>query len=131
MKELDILLRESSASCILSWSQEKALAETTGISLREIEERALTLGILPMRYKRNRNSFSIKDQHRLLRSRVAVIGCGGLGGFVIEELCRLGVGAIQAWDYDDFAEHNLNRQVLLTIDLIGQDTGTDVGPAQT
>ncbi len=120
MKELDVLLRESCASGILSWSQEKTMAEAAGLSLRELEDRALTLGILPIRYKRNRKSFNIEDQHRLLHSRVTVIGCGGLGGFVIEELCRLGVGAIQAWDYDDFAEHNLNRQLLLTMKLIGQ-----------
>lgn len=120
MKELDVLLRESSASGFLSWSQEKGLADAAGLSLREIEDRALTLGILPMRYKRNHKTFSIEDQHRLFHSRVAVIGCGGLGGFVIEELCRLGVGAIQAWDYDDFAEHNLNRQLLSSMELIGQ-----------
>lgn len=120
MEKLDVLLRKCGASGFLSWSQEKALAEALRLSLNEIEDRALTLGILPMRYKRNLKTLSIEDQRRLFHSRVAVIGCGGLGGFVIEELCRLGIGAIQAWDYDDFVEHNLNRQLLLTMELIGQ-----------
>ena len=52
------------------------------------------------------------DQLRLFRSRVAVIGCGGLGGYLIEQLARLGVGTLVLVDPDVFEEHNLNRQLL-------------------
>src|SRR6185369_3162533 len=76
-----------------------------------VEEVALDRGILPARYQRNRKAISVQDQLTLFRSRVAVIGCGGLGGYVVEELARLGVGTIVVIDPDVFEEHNLNRQL--------------------
>ena len=51
---------------------------------------------------------------------VAVIGCGGLGGYAVEYLVRLGVGKIVAVDGDVFCESNLNRQLLCTRDTIGK-----------
>lgn len=51
---------------------------------------------------------------------VAVIGCGGLGGYAVEYLVRLGVGRIIAVDGDVFSESNLNRQLLCTRDNIGE-----------
>ena len=50
------------------------------------------------RYERNIPALS--DQEcRLLRSkRVAVIGCGGIGGYLIELLARIGVGYIRTVD---------------------------------
>jgi molybdopterin/thiamine biosynthesis adenylyltransferase len=51
---------------------------------------------------------------------VAIVGCGGLGGYVIEELARLGVGSITAWDYDCFEEHNINRQLNAQLNNLGQ-----------
>lgn len=74
---------------------------------------------MPARYQRNLSMVSIDEQLLLFRSRVAVIGCGGLGGYVIEELARLGVGTIIAIDPDVFEEHNLNRQLLSKPALIG------------
>jgi len=49
-----------------------------------------------------------------------VVGCGGLGGYVIEELARLGVGRIVVIDPDVFEEHNLNRQLLSSPDNLGR-----------
>ncbi len=43
---------------------------------------------------------------------MCVVGCGGLGGYVIEMLGRLGVGWITAIDGDRFDGTNLNRQIL-------------------
>jgi molybdopterin/thiamine biosynthesis adenylyltransferase len=55
----------------------------------------------------------------LFRSRVAVIGCGGLGGYVVEELSRMGVGNIVVIDPDVFEEHNLNRQLFSSTENLG------------
>ncbi len=77
------------------------------------------MGLLPARYQRNRQGFTIDQQLKLFRSRVAVIGSGGLGGYVIEELARLGIGTIVAVDPDVFVEHNLNRQLLSTPEMLG------------
>lgn len=78
----------------------------------EVEGVALEAGLLPARYQRNRNTVSQEDQLKLFRSRAAIVGCGGLGGYIIEQLARLGVGQITAIDPDVFEEHNLNRQLL-------------------
>ena len=53
------------------------------------------------------------------KSCVCVVGCGGLGGYVSEYLIRLGVGSIIAVDGDRFAQSNLNRQILCTLNTLG------------
>lgn len=63
------------------------------------------------RYDRNR-IFSMSQQAELSDKKVAVIGCGGLGGYAIEMLARAGVGHIVCCDGDYFSESNLNRQLL-------------------
>src|SRR6185369_11130027 len=47
-------------------------------------------------------------------------GCGGLGGYIIEQLARLGVGELVVVDPDVFEEHNLNRQILSSLDNLGK-----------
>ena len=119
-EELARLICKSGEDARLSWSDQVKLTEETGVTLREVEEMALAQGILPVRYQRNVNAISIEDQYSLSKSRVAVVGCGGLGGYVIEELARLGVGFITAWDYDCFEEHNINRQLNAQLNNLGQ-----------
>jgi molybdopterin/thiamine biosynthesis adenylyltransferase len=97
---------------LVPWSVQREAAERFGKSLAEMESAALEAGFLPGRYRRNRETVSAADQLRLFRSRVAVIGCGGLGGYVVEQLARLGVGTLVLVDPDVFEEHNLNRQLL-------------------
>lgn len=85
-----------------------------------VQEEALR-GRMPLEcYRRNPETIPIAQQHTLFRSRAAVIGCGGLGGYIIEELARTGVGTIVAVDPDSFAESNLNRQLLCTRRTIGR-----------
>ncbi len=64
------------------------------------------------RYSRNIPAITPEEQDALGRSRVLVLGCGGLGGYIIENLLRMGVGHITAVDGDVFDESNLNRQLL-------------------
>ena len=64
------------------------------------------------RYIRNLNALSEEDCEKLSAARIAVVGCGGLGGYVIENLARIGVGFIRAIDGDVIEESNLNRQLL-------------------
>ncbi len=72
------------------------------------------------RYKRNENMLSPDENKRLRSFRVAVVGCGGLGGHIIEMLARLGVGHLTCIDADVFEVTNLNRQLLSTPDNLGQ-----------
>lgn len=64
------------------------------------------------RYIKNMNMLSKEENERLKGFKVCVIGCGGLGGYIIEMLGRLGIGHITAVDGDKFDETNLNRQLL-------------------
>ncbi len=72
------------------------------------------------RYSRNLFSITRDENLRLRQSRVCVVGCGGLGGHIIEMLGRLGVGTITAVDGDVLDETNLNRQILSNELTIGQ-----------
>lgn len=76
--------------------------------------------IMEERYIRNIPAISAADQELIGNSHVLVIGCGGLGGYIIEYLARLGVGKITAVDGDVFSESNLNRQLLCTVSNIGK-----------
>ncbi len=71
------------------------------------------------RYKRNL-IFTENEQANLKDKCVAILGIGGLGGYVFEELVRIGVGKIIACDFDVFSETNLNRQLLSTEINIGE-----------
>lgn len=64
------------------------------------------------RYDRNIGTITIEEQQLLKTKSVCVIGCGGLGGGVIENLTRMGVGHLTVVDGDSFDVSNLNRQVL-------------------
>ena len=114
------VLEERATDGVLPWAVQCAAVERYGWSCAAVEELALVHGLLPARYQRNRGMISVAEQLQLFRSRIAVIGCGGLGGYVIEELARLGVGEIIAVDPDVFEEHNLNRQLLATPRNLGK-----------
>ncbi|MCR3923345.1 MAG: HesA/MoeB/ThiF family protein [Firmicutes bacterium] len=73
-----------------------------------------------MRYLRNKTTISAQENDVLKASKVCVVGCGGLGGYSIEMLGRVGVGTITAIDGDVFDETNLNRQLLANEATIGQ-----------
>ena len=51
---------------------------------------------------------------RLAQARVAVFGCGGVGGYAIEVLARSAVGAIDLFDNDTVSLTNINRQLFAT-----------------
>ena len=63
-------------------------------------------------YARNFDAISSAEQSVLTQKTVFVVGCGGLGGYVVEYLGRLGVGRLVVADPDLFEVSNLNRQLL-------------------
>ncbi len=120
MEQVKRYLAEQAQGDLLPWSAQTGAAARFDMSLGAVEELALAEGLLPARYQRNRTIISAAQQLQLFRSKVAVIGCGGLGGYILEELARLGVGHMVAVDPDSFEEHNLNRQLLSSPDFLGQ-----------
>lgn len=71
------------------------------------------------RYERNIPALSEAECEILHRKRVLVVGCGGLGGHLIDMLARLGVGFLRVVDGDVFEPSNLNRQLLSEVPLLG------------
>ena len=57
---------------------------------------------------------------KLKKSRVAVFGIGGVGGYVCEALVRSGVGAFDLIDDDKVCLTNLNRQIIATRRTVGK-----------
>lgn len=98
----------------------KNMAQKYAVSPLEIEIAALQSKLIPARYERNYHTISLSEQIKLLSSTVAVIGCGGLGGNIIEMLARLGIGNMIVVDGDKFNESNLNRQLLSAENYIGK-----------
>lgn len=72
------------------------------------------------RYARNIPALTKAECARLRKKQVLVVGCGGLGGHLIDQLARLGVGSIRAVDGDVFEASNLNRQLLSQPELLGK-----------
>ena len=64
------------------------------------------------RYIKNTPVLSGEEIATLFGKKVIIVGCGGLGGYIVEALCRLGIGNISLVDDDIFDATNLNRQVL-------------------
>lgn len=71
------------------------------------------------RYQRNIPAISEAEHEILRQKRVLIVGCGGLGGYLVEYMTRLGIGGITAVDGDVFEESNLNRQLLSSVPKLG------------
>lgn len=63
----------------------------------------------PDRFDRNIRAFGGEVQRTLAELRIAVVGCGGTGSAVLEQLVRLGVRHIQVFDPDELTESNVTR----------------------
>lgn len=61
-----------------------------------------------------------ENMEKLKRSRVAVFGIGGVGGFAAEALARTGVGALELFDMDTVSITNINRQIIAALDTVGK-----------
>jgi len=64
--------------------------------------------------------FNIEGQRNLKKSKVLVVGAGGLGSPLLLYLTAAGVGTIGIVDFDVVDDSNLQRQVLFTIADIGK-----------
>ena len=74
---------------------------------------------MEQRYARNVPALSEAECEILRQKRVLVVGCGGLGGHIIDQLARIGIGSLRVVDGDVFEPSNLNRQLLSRIPLLG------------
>lgn len=110
---------EPEALDVLTLDRARRMAVEIDIPLKCIEWFALDHGMTVPRYEPNVLALGRSGQQRLLQSSVMIVGLGGLGGYVLEELARAGVGRIICVDRDTFDETNLNRQLLATSSTLG------------
>ena len=62
-----------------------------------------------------------KDNLELLEKKnVLIVGCGGVGGYVIEALTRSGIGTLILVDYDKVEISNCNRQLIALTSNFGK-----------
>ena len=62
----------------------------------------------------------MSGQKSIMKSKVLIIGAGGLGCPAADYLCRAGVGTLGIVDFDKVAISNLQRQTLYNSDDIGK-----------
>ena len=74
------------------------------------------------RYLKNLGSFIYEDnQEIILTKKIAVIGCGGNGQYIVDFLSRFGVQELSIWDGDNFELSNINRQPYCNMFNIGHN----------
>lgn len=71
-------------------------------------------------FSRNLGWVTAAEQERLRRSRVAIAGLGGVGGYHASALARLGVGRFTLAELDRFELQNFNRQHGASLATLGQ-----------
>lgn len=99
------------------------LPTTQGLSVspRLVEEDAAdVIYRTHRRFDRAARLFSEPGLHRLMKSRVVVVGVGGVGSFTAEALARSAVGNIVLVDFDRVCVTNTNRQLHALQGTIGK-----------
>lgn len=66
------------------------------------------------------DDIGFEGQLKIKKSKVLVIGAGGLGCPILQYLASMGVGTIGIVDFDKVEIHNLHRQILFTTADIGK-----------
>ena len=119
-EDLKSFLQSVAMDGLVDWQSYETAHHLFAVSYADIELSVLKQGLFPKRYEAQQQLCQAEGQLRLFQARVAVVGCGGLGGFLVEELARVGVGRLTVIDPDVFDESNLNRQTLATLDSLGR-----------
>ena len=88
-------------------------------------------------YDRNMRFFGKEGQDRLADASVAIVGVGGLGTHVVQQLALLGVGRLILIDHEELDKTNFNRYVGVRHDdpvpstlkvAVGERTAREVNP---
>lgn len=71
-------------------------------------------------FVRNIGWFTNAEQAQLRSKRIAIAGLGGVGGYELQVLVRLGIGNFHIADLDTFDQVNFNRQIGATMQTLGR-----------
>jgi len=75
--------------------------------------------MIPPRF--SRNALEPSEQAELAKARIILIGLGGTGGFILENLVRMGAQDLVLYEDDKVGLTDLNRQILSTGSSIGKE----------
>jgi len=70
-------------------------------------------------YQRTELVIGKEKLQKLKGSKVCICGIGGVGSYALEALARIGIGNIIIIDKDDVDITNVNRQLIATVDNVG------------
>lgn len=70
------------------------------------------------RLEKNFGIFSPAELSKIAKTRVLIVGLGGIGGYLANALVRLGVRQLTLVDFDKFKVTNLNRQLFSSLKTI-------------
>lgn len=70
-------------------------------------------------YQRTELVIGKLNLEKLKKSRVCICGMGGVGSYTLEALARIGIGNITIIDNDNIDITNINRQLIATVDNVG------------
>ena len=76
-------------------------------------------------YQRTELIIGKENLEKLKNSKVCICGIGGVGSYVLEALARVGVGNITIIDKDNVDITNINRQLIATVDNVGNPKVTE------
>lgn len=64
--------------------------------------------------------FGKENFEKIANSNICIVGIGGVGGFVVENLVRTGIENLTIIDFDIVDKSNLNRQIIATTKTVGK-----------
>ncbi len=70
-------------------------------------------------YQRTELVIGEANLEKLKKANVCICGIGGVGSYTLEALVRVGVGKITIIDNDNVDITNINRQIIATVDNVG------------
>jgi tRNA A37 threonylcarbamoyladenosine dehydratase len=71
-------------------------------------------------FERTKALINDADFNKIHSARILIAGLGGVGGYALETLLRLGVGNFLLIDFDNIDITNLNRQILTLQNNVGK-----------
>ncbi len=77
---------------------------------------------MKIKEEQSRTAYIYGEQaiEKLKGAKIAVFGVGGVGGYICEALCRVGVGHIDIFDRDTVSLSNINRQIIALHSTVGR-----------
>lgn len=117
--------KECHSGCVIQQKTGKCLMPQIGIFTRVIhggiihENDEVTFEI-PQKLERHSLLFTSDEQEKIKRQEIVIVGLGGLGQIVAEEIVRLGFRHLVFIDHDKISYSNFNRQIYANTNTIHQ-----------